>query len=408
MSSFVSWVDFSTADRERMRRAIALFQEKESRDELGLGTIRDAFADALFPGTSTIQTRLRYVLFVPWVYLELESSRTGAESVAKRARAMELELGRVLAASSDSAGAIGRRAGSDLQRLPSSVYWGALQTWEICGFRGSREQYHRAFDKLRRQRRAGLVPDDEGIESESRHVWHPKIPSPPEGWPDEVDFTLSTEEAEFIKGRIGLTCRGTLLNWLAQHGKASKVDAIWKYPQLAELPEAIDKQVDLARRFSALMYGAALLYNLMLSERYPHEDKRDEWVQWYREALDEWAAGAAPLSAGPHERDELQSFSLSELWRFVDDQEARVPLRTRDFVERWAMMLHETDPARVADHPEARRMVEDRERALKKARSRFLNRRALDAWGGASGTWRFTYRWRVAQSHLRDLRGAKD
>ena len=43
------------------------FRIKESRDELGLGAIRASFADALFPGTSTIQTRLRYMLFVPWV-----------------------------------------------------------------------------------------------------------------------------------------------------------------------------------------------------------------------------------------------------------------------------------------------------------------------------------------------------
>ncbi len=36
---------------------IDLFGEDDTRDELGLGTIRDGFADLLFPGTSTIQTR---------------------------------------------------------------------------------------------------------------------------------------------------------------------------------------------------------------------------------------------------------------------------------------------------------------------------------------------------------------
>src|SRR5690606_8514887 len=128
---------------ERMRRAIALFQEKESRDELGLGTIRDAFADALFPGTSTIHTRLRYVLFVPWIYLELENSRIGADSVAARARKQEVALIEVLRSGADSVGTIGRRSKSDLQRLPSSVYWGAMRRWQICLFDGSREQYHR-------------------------------------------------------------------------------------------------------------------------------------------------------------------------------------------------------------------------------------------------------------------------
>ena len=33
---------------------------------MGLGSLRDALSDALFPGTSYLQTRLRYVLFVPW------------------------------------------------------------------------------------------------------------------------------------------------------------------------------------------------------------------------------------------------------------------------------------------------------------------------------------------------------
>jgi Family of unknown function (DUF6361) len=36
---------------------------------LGLGTIRDAFADMLFPGTSAPRIRPRYFLIVPWIYL---------------------------------------------------------------------------------------------------------------------------------------------------------------------------------------------------------------------------------------------------------------------------------------------------------------------------------------------------
>lgn len=67
MTAFIGWVDSSSAERERVRRAIALFDEKDTRDELGIGTVRDAFANAFFPGTSTIETRLRYCLFVPWI-----------------------------------------------------------------------------------------------------------------------------------------------------------------------------------------------------------------------------------------------------------------------------------------------------------------------------------------------------
>jgi hypothetical protein len=49
-------------------------------DELGLGTIRHAFADMLFPGTSAPQTRARYFLFVSWTYLKIEADRVPGRS----------------------------------------------------------------------------------------------------------------------------------------------------------------------------------------------------------------------------------------------------------------------------------------------------------------------------------------
>ena len=63
MPSTLTWIDHDPAARERTLRILSLFQERDSREELGLGAIRDSFADRLFPGTSTIQTRLRYMFF---------------------------------------------------------------------------------------------------------------------------------------------------------------------------------------------------------------------------------------------------------------------------------------------------------------------------------------------------------
>ena len=72
MPSTLSWIDYDQTARERTLRILSLFHERDSRDELGLGGIRDSFADQFFPGTSTIQTRLRYMLFIPWIYKRLE------------------------------------------------------------------------------------------------------------------------------------------------------------------------------------------------------------------------------------------------------------------------------------------------------------------------------------------------
>lgn len=75
MSSTFAWLDYSARERRAMLEVVDPFRVKGTVDGLGLGVIRDAFADRLFPGTST-QTRARYWLFVPWLYLQLETERT--------------------------------------------------------------------------------------------------------------------------------------------------------------------------------------------------------------------------------------------------------------------------------------------------------------------------------------------
>src|ERR1017187_2196566 len=68
VTSTFAWLDFSDRDRKRAMDVVDLFREDETRDELGIGVIRDAISDRLFPGTSTIQTRIRYFLFIPWLF----------------------------------------------------------------------------------------------------------------------------------------------------------------------------------------------------------------------------------------------------------------------------------------------------------------------------------------------------
>ena len=53
----LGWIDFSKEDRQKAFDVINLLSEQGAVDELGIGVIRDAFANYFFPGTSTIQTR---------------------------------------------------------------------------------------------------------------------------------------------------------------------------------------------------------------------------------------------------------------------------------------------------------------------------------------------------------------
>lgn len=42
MDSFLAWMDYSEHDRRRALDVIDLFKEKDTRDELGVGAVRDA------------------------------------------------------------------------------------------------------------------------------------------------------------------------------------------------------------------------------------------------------------------------------------------------------------------------------------------------------------------------------
>ena len=89
-TSTLSWLDSSEHKRRSVVELVSALNEPGTLDELGIGTIRDTIADTFFPGTSTIQTRARYFLFIPWILQMVEDgSPRGAE---ERARRLQMQL----------------------------------------------------------------------------------------------------------------------------------------------------------------------------------------------------------------------------------------------------------------------------------------------------------------------------
>lgn len=203
MPSHFGWIDFTEQDRQQMLNVIQLFREPGTRDELGIGTIRDAFADHFFPGTSTIQTRVRYMLFIPWIYRLIEDRRTPSDKVTAAARTEEIRLIDALIASGKPDGVIGREARKKLQRLPSSVYWAGLGSWGIRRFPGSQDQYHRHLDfYYTRNRRIVLGDDKEPLTGRERETWDPGLPPAPANFPRTASFVLTRAEARYLRERV--------------------------------------------------------------------------------------------------------------------------------------------------------------------------------------------------------------
>src|SRR4051794_29125280 len=116
MSTGVFWLAYSERERQQALDVTRALLQRESRDELGVGSVRDAIADLLFPGTSTLQTRARYFLLVPWCFLGGRGASSPAElrrEIRKREERLIYELLRNCAA--DEPGLIGRQSRDELQ-----------------------------------------------------------------------------------------------------------------------------------------------------------------------------------------------------------------------------------------------------------------------------------------------------
>ena len=393
--SSLAWIDFDEAERQRAQRIMALFQERETRDELGLGGIRDSIADHLFPGTSTIQTRLRYMLFIPWLFQMLEGSTAGSDQLAFEARALENRLANALKAGGESNGIIGRDAGADLQRLPSSVYWAGLGSWGIRLFPGSTDNLFSSMRYLQRSRSRIRESEDAAAEAPSLQIWTPSLPPRPKDLLEAAIFRLTSDEAQFVIDRLVTQQPRSLLTVLAKSGSGSAdCGYIWEHPHLADFPNNTRSLVGHGEVFSSVMHGASLLYNRLLSEL----REKPDWIDEYQSRLQQWRE-SLDLPA-------IRAWSLDSFWQVIDHPAHRIRPAAKRFVTEWLALVRSGDVGEGRLTPAAR-MVQDRERRLKTSQSRFANRAVRDRWTGASGVERLSFRWAQAKSHLRDLANAE-
>lgn len=396
MRSTLTWLDYSEHDRRKMVDVISAFREQDTRDELGIGTIRDGFADIFFPGTSTIQTRARYFLFVPWMYLQLEQKKIDSARAPQWARGRETNLIAALEDSGSRRGNIGREARDKLKRLPSNIYWQGLRVWGIRQFPGSQDQYHRSLDRYYATRGQMLRNDDgEPVSGFAEANWHPGLPSPPDGFPWDATFALRRQDAEYLRDRILFRVGSSLLAHLVRlDDPPADTDFPWESEFYGGFPPEIRKGVDHARLFSEAIHGAALLYNLMLAET----SNREEAIQKYREDLATWQDMIS------QRRGAFLAWDRDSFWRVFDPGVIRIPSRTRQFVTQWLDgAMYSGENQRVADSEPLRTLIHERERMLKRGQARLDNPRALELWSGAAGTGRLDYRWGITRTIVTDI-----
>jgi hypothetical protein len=391
--SIFAWLDQSEKQRRQMLEAIDLFREKDTRDEMGVAGIRDAFSDMLFPGTGALQTRARYFLFIPWMYLQFETANVSSAEVTRKGRDFELALINRLADSDDPTGTIGIQARSSLQRIPSSIYRNGLKLWRICQFPGSQAEYHRSFD--RRSVATVRRNDDGELVDVVTRAWNAGLPTAPAFSPSQAGFALTCAEARYLKGRVLENHRPSLFAFMLDRDYVdADTEFIWAHPASQHVPIELRRQIEHARCFSEVMHGAAILYNLFLGELDP---RRDDVIKNCEAMLDEWFALLSERLLA------LTNWDREDFWKLLSEQMKVPSIATHEFVEICSRRVLSGNPATLRSDEGVKRLIFNREAEIKGALARCINRRAREMWGGDAGLGRLGFRWSNARIILCDI-----
>lgn len=397
--SRLAWLDHSEAQRRRMLEVVRLFSERDTIDDLGLGSVRDLFSDLLFPGTSVLLTRARYLLFVPWLFQQLEVDRVRSADAQRVARDLEVLLIGALVEGGESTGVIGGQARGNLKQLPSAAYWGALGRFGIRTTSQTRSQVLASLDRRHAQRRGRVTDDDGDAVVATLGPWHPALPAPPADLLDAATFTLTVEEADYLRDRIRASSPDSALAFLLSQS-STDVDDVWDHPALAGAPAVLRDHVLHAEMFSEVIHGAPLLYNRLLADA--SRDLRPDaetLVDQYDEQLEAWSERLDGLGG------RLQSWAddQNHFWQVVNDAESHVPEETAVFARWWFSIAPSGDRLTAVQRPAVAAMIRNRERSMKRARARLSNRRQLERWQGAIGTGRLRYRWPTVKVIVDDV-----
>lgn len=390
----LGWIDYSKDERNKIISILNRLSVHEALDELGIGSVRDAFSDMLFPGISVLQTRAKYYLLIPYMFNDAcQKSQLGKLHSGNDVRAYidkcENSIVYTLMNNSrhDATGIIGSRNYYQKKTVvtkPSAIYWNGLRIMGIlaeptfsidnaCNAIYRKGRLHSKTERKNETEDSGA--DDSDIMKDGYIVFN--TISPEYSYLKEATIELTDYEAKYLKTRIILAngTKDSALAYMLRHPEMIEKYKSFEDFQYSDFSGELSEKVRLAKEFAEFIYGAHLLYNIIFADGCHHNSKVVSRIK-------------------QEFQDYLKTYKSPSIEEIIIKSNAKYPTAKfiRDFDE--AML--------VGDISKAQEVVIARESDVKRRRSK-LGKPEIFQFTDPIHYFKLSYRYETARQIMMDI-----
>lgn len=402
----IGFVSFNQEALNRANKVMKLLQGQGAIDELGLGRIRDAFSNAMFPGMSVLQTHAKYFLLMPALYSFLEKTRIADVREARTiVRDQEIRMTYRLmdGSAKDTTGIIGadmlRRGEGYVKYDPTYVYQAGMEIYGLIPRGGNiyatlAERSVIYQNSPKKHKGNDETGDDSDDLPGKRQIYKVCGEDYDFSHREPLDIRLTRREAEFLKNQIIRNTQGSLLSYLLDSGLyETATNYLFEdlgYILQDKLPKELYRMYELALRFSRfaclLRTRYAMLYDIAVGA--------DEAAE------EELAKFDKILSV---HREDFSPEAIGEIIQFVSSRVTEESCKT--FIQKSAKLISERN------FSELDCQIALREKTIKgMKRSKLINAKEFEPGKPFESPTMMAYRWNtIVRTVLSEIKeGLKD
>lgn len=401
----IGYITFNSEERQRVMKVLQMVRDQNAIDELGLGRIRDAFANEMFPGMSTLQRRAKYFAVLPSLYHEAtKMNYRNPQEVRKQIIHWEIRLTEMLIngcgisdekmtgiTGSSTLEAAKRDETKYVKYNPTYIYQNGMRLYGMI--RGNVSLEKLIFDQsvLRKKYPERYTNLDTSSDAEEQFGIKQVFVTCGEAYDfengDKLPIQLTYKEAAFLKNHIETShnSKDSLLAYLLKNEidvKPYFADFEKTKSIMDNLPEHFQRQYKLALHFSNWAKYMHLRYRYLFALGNGNIEDKNSWEGQMKNLLDD-------------HNEILDEQWMYEVLQYVDNLVLEPTVK--QFCMEAAILLYENKQKELDE------LIKKREKRIKGKRHKIDNPKYINYSMGNPST--MSFRWNeIVHQVITDIR----